>query len=300
MNTLSMRRGVPLLILALPLYALAACSGNVAIPTSQPPAVATTMPTLQPATVAPAATQAQPQASATSLPPTAPVAAATNAAPTNAPTQAPSNSSAGIPVGNIEDVLKKACDALRAQPNARAEMTIAGTGADKQIQGSALIEVQGTERARLKSVSDGTTSEIVVVAPNFYIYQDGTWKKQPATSALASQQVNGIHEVMGGFLCVFNAPGQLAAQLPLHAQVTGVESQMALPEIVNGVPTLVYQVNVTVTAGDEPGAGSAKLWLGATDSVPQKMTMQFSNAKSSGQVTIDYSYADINIQPPIQ
>ena len=120
-----------------------------------------------------AATDEPTQAAPTDAP-SAPTVASTPAAP------AVSNDSggAGIPIGNIDDVLNKACAAQQAQTNITAHLVFTGSStADTTVQ------VAGTDRAHLMGTENGTTSEEIILPTGLYQKEDGKWGKMELPGA---------------------------------------------------------------------------------------------------------------------
>lgn len=288
------------------LFLFSACSNAAAQPTPAPQPLVpaqtntetapTTAPKTEPTLAQPTTepTQASPtETDATATPPPTDVPAAP---PTALPTQPPSNT-AGVPIGNINQVLDKACTAFKAQPNVVAHLVITGTD-----NGEFLIQITGTDHAHIFTTSTEDskteTNEMVILPAKIYGKDSGTWQAMPVPTAsavkLSQSQVAGVRDLASLFICF-----DTKAKANLKAQLTDVRSKLALPEIVDGVPTLVYDVNVTVINGNNPGTGEAKYWLGATDSVPHKLWVQFTSAKQQGVINGTYSYAATDIQAPI-
>lgn len=275
---------------------LAGCGGGAP---ATPSSSSGTQPTAVPAAnTEPAA--AQPTLAAE---PTTAAAATDTPEPTAAPqpTSAPANqSSGGVPIGNIRDVMNKACAALKAQPNVTADLTITSTANSKTTNGKLVYQVQGQDTIRLTGNMDGEDVGLVALPGVIYIQQGGTWQKQQistsATKQIAQTEIQAGRAGLGTFICFEGKPNQLN---PFSGELGTLQVNMALPEIVNGVPTLVYVVNVTINTTDTQGSGTGKYWLGATDSLPRKIVIDYKGQTMSGQMQIVYSYDNPNIQPPI-
>lgn len=282
---------IRILSLALPLIALcllAACGSDASTPTTAPKPLSVTQTNTKTAPTLALATEISP----TAVRPTA----TTQSAPTQAPTTAPaqSSNSAGVPVGNIQDVLKKACSALKAQPNLTAHLVFTGT-----TGGEFLVQVSGADHAHMVNTSAESSDEMIVLPTGLYFKQDGKWAQQPvpkeSIAKMATSQAAAARDLAGTFIC-FDTK---AKQTALSAEITDVRAKLALPELVDGVPTLVYDVNVTTLRGTTRGTGEVKYWLGATDSVPHKLWLQYTNAKQQGLVEGTYNYNAVSIQSPL-
>lgn len=260
-------------------------------------------------TAAPTTAPLPPQVSTESAPTDLPVASAptdeptqavptTAAAPTAAPATAVSNDSsgsAGIPIGSIDDVLKKACAAMQAQTNVTSHLVFSGSS-----NADILIQVAGIDRAHMVMTGKDSASEQIALPTGLYRKVGGKWTLSPLPKTGGAQleqaQVTVAKSLAGLFICF----GRDANNgVGLSAKVTTLRVQMALPELVDGVPTLVYDVNVTVTKGTDVGTGEIKYWLGATDSLPRKMSLVYNSPKENGQGTGTYSYDAVDIQAPI-
>lgn len=264
--------------------ALMACGGNSAQPTSA-------------ATVA-APTDVLAQVAATEVQPTQ--AAPTEAAATQAaaaPVNTMSAGGQGVPIGNIKDVLNKACDALKAQDNLNTHITITG-----DQTGDIVYQIAGKDHAHFVVTMGGNTHETIILPTGLYSNSSGKWKEDKMPSAtFATQMISTTRDATGLFVC-FNQSD--TDQQPLSGEITGLAANVALPEVVNSVPCLVYNVNVSVKTADSQGTGEATYWLGAADSLPYKLAMTYAGTKSdgtktNGQISSTYSYEATDIKAPI-
>lgn len=271
-----------------------ACGGNNAQPTSAPPTVAA-------ADTVAAPTEVPAHAVATEVPPTeaAPTEAAATEPTATQASSAGSGSGQGVPIGDIKTILNNACAAMKAQPNLNVHSVIAGDSA-----ADILLEIVGQERMHEKLSSPKSNYESIIVPEGAFQNEKGTWTKLPVVNAkLAQSLIIGARSAAGLFIC-FNDSKNPASSL--SAKITGLAANIALPEVVDGAPCLVYNVTVSVDNGaNGHGTGKATYWLGVTDSIPHKATLSYSgvnkdNKPISGEFDSSYSYQAADIQAPIK
>lgn len=220
--------------------------------------------------------------------------AANASAPTTAPTNqsaSSTNSGAGVPVGDIHAVLQKACDALQAQPNISIHSVTTGvTTADTTIQ------FEGHDKMALNESLGGRTIATTVISPTVYTNENGKWTKRSSASGAATMIGLIRLPVYAGICLDETASGTDTPEYTIDSFTSG----MAMPELLNGIPTLTYVVNGEYNSEAGKSSGTIKYWLGATDSLPYKFTIDYTDTKGQkGSSVGTYTYNAPDIQAPI-
>lgn len=225
-----------------------------------------------------------------SLPPGANASAPMTAPAPTEQTASNSDSGAGVPIGDIHAVLNKACDALQAQPNVTVHtVTTGSTSADMMIQ------FEGQDKMAMNNKLKDHVTAAIVISPTLYVNQNGKWTKNSHAGAAATMM--GLSRLPAyAVTCLY----QLAEGDTPPFTIDSLASGMALPELLNGVPTLTYVVKGEINSDAGKSSGTIKYWLGATDSLPYKYTVDYTDTKGQkGSSVGTYSYAKPDIQAPI-
>jgi len=263
------------LVLASLILASAAC-GATATPTVLPPiptraqsapvAAPTVLPT-QPAaapTVAPA-TATRPPATATA----APQPAAT-AVPTKAPTASP------LPAGDPRDAILKAMKTQMGGKSYRVRQTSESSSGKTQ----SIVEFVPPDRYHITTNVGTNTTEMIIAGKKAYQKIGDKWLDFPVdvgsfiqalTSAASEEAGKGISDV-----------------------------KLVGPDVLDGVPTLVYTYNSKAKFGDIETSSSIKLWVAVSDGLPRKMIVEGEamGIKSTTTQLIEYD-PSIKIEAPI-
>jgi hypothetical protein len=196
-----------------------------------------------------------------------------------------------VPIGGIHAVLSKACDALQAQPNVTVHTM--STGATPV---ETTIKIAGPEAMSVDSKLDNKEVQMTVISPTVYSNENGTWKKssspQGAAGAMGFMRIPTY-----AFVCVDEFSDDAGGGA---FKIDSLASGMALPEMVDGVPTLTYIVKGEVNSADGKSSGTIKYWLGATESLPHKFTLDYIDTKGQqGSAAGSYTYDKPDLQAPI-
>jgi hypothetical protein len=268
---LTVKNRIVMYALALLVMTVAACG---ATPTATPFPPTATRP--------PAATAASQPGSAatvapTAVPPTAtmPPATATTAplpTATSAPTKAPTAAAATDP----KDAIAKSMRAIMAAKAYRV-LQVVQTSTTTYTN---TVEMIPPDRFHIVSGATAAGTEIIVVGKNSYQKVNGQWMTFPMDIGSLVQS--------------------LSSQASDDAIAATSEQKLVGPDVLDGVPMLVYSYVSKAKFGDVETTGNVKVWIGVADGLPHKQVVE-GEAMGYKSTTTQYMTYDptIKIEAPM-
>ena len=255
-----------LLLLAL----LTACGGQTAAPTptTAPPAAASTAVPTRPPTTAPAG--AQTPAGATPTPTLVPLPQRTAA-----PVASPTSAAPSLPALDPRDaVIKSQRATLNAGPYRTNNVITATTGSLTMIG-----EVVPPDRYHIVTETAQGKTEIIVVENKTYQKTGDRWVVSPINAAAL------VRSLMNTMTAEFEKSIS-------NAKLVG-------PEVLNGVPTLVYTYESSIVLDTSTVTSKVKLWVAVATGLPvrQEIDGEVGAIKSKTVQTIEYD-PTIKIEAP--
>ena len=255
------------MVLCLAALSLVACGGGGAA-----------QPTAAPATTAPSSAQptsAPPTVAPTPLPPTA--------MPTTEPTAEPTLPAvlSGTSIDMNNPIFKAYFAVYNKFPR---RMSVETFDTVKKSTMTMIMETDTKDHLRVEigGIGDthGITVSMIVISPTMYMKQGAAWQKLPDSMA-------------NMYLSMMNSADLLQEALNAFGELASYTVTPLGPEVVNGVPAMVYSSEFTMKDGT---SSKGKAWLGADGLLVQDHT-----ETSSGMVitsTFDYD-PNIKVEAPI-
>jgi hypothetical protein len=182
------------------------------------------------------------------------------------PTQPPASPTSANPL----DALTRAFHGWGTVKSFRAKTTT-GTGAAAQDM---TIEMVMPDRFHMI----GKQFEAILIGQTFYMKVGTQWQKMvlPKTIDLSFADIKKFESELGA----------------------STETKLIGPEVLDGIPTLVYQYTTTIKT-PTPTTHTSKVWIAVADGLPRKMETEPKTGAKTVVIYTDYN-TNISIEAPIK